>query len=303
MDDTTSQDLIIKMNEELDFMASHYNKTGQQWLAYYPRNPPKWPMWPAEYIGKIYTIPLSTESSRILCDQKLPSCINYVSPDGPESLEAKVLTIQPRSYVIDNFLSDYECDFIINSSLPHLVRSETVMGGKTKGVKGISKTRTSSSYFISRSHSDVTEAITRRLADLVQIPHEKLRSGLNGESLNVLRYLPGQHYQPHYDWWIGDGPQMRFASALLYFNTPEEGGETSFPIGINEDGSKYVRLKAKKRRALMFYNVLPDGNADKYSLHSGEKVILGEKFAGAYWTWDPPMSGRYDDASDKHKEL
>ena len=33
--------------------------------------------------------------------------------------------------------------------------------------------------------------------------------------------------------------------------------------------------------------MLPDGNVDKYSMHAGEPVQLGEKWVGAAWMWEP----------------
>jgi hypothetical protein len=51
----------------------------------------------------------------------------------------------------------------------------------------------------------------------------------------VLRYVDGQKYEPHYDYFhdtvntrIENGGQ-RIVTMLMYLSTPDEGGETVFP--------------------------------------------------------------------------
>ena len=62
------------------------------------------------------------------------------------------------------------------------------------------------------------------------------------------------------------------------------GGETSFPK---------VKLKVhpKKGMAVLFYNLLPDGNADNNALHAALPVAHGEKDMANFWVWDPLRSG------------
>lgn len=50
----------------------------------------------------------------------------------------------------------------------------------------------------------------------------------------MLKYKEGQEYQAHFDYFFHAGGVEnggnRMATVLLYLNTPEEGGETVFPI-------------------------------------------------------------------------
>jgi len=50
----------------------------------------------------------------------------------------------------------------------------------------------------------------------------------------VLKYKLGQEYQAHFDYFFHDEGTAnggnRMATVLLYLNTPDEGGETVFPI-------------------------------------------------------------------------
>lgn len=55
----------------------------------------------------------------------------------------------------------------------------------------------------------------------------------NGEDIQVLRYEPGQKYDPHYDYFsdkenIARGGH-RIATVLMYLTDVEKGGETVFP--------------------------------------------------------------------------
>lgn len=55
----------------------------------------------------------------------------------------------------------------------------------------------------------------------------------NGEDIQVLRYEPGQKYDPHYDYFadkvnIARGGH-RIATVLMYLTDVAKGGETVFP--------------------------------------------------------------------------
>ena len=79
-------------------------------------------------------------------------------------------------------VSDFECDYIINISRPNMVRSTT---GHGKGA-GVDNVRTSQSYWLARNKSPISEAIYRRVAALLQYPHELFFPGRNAEQINVM---------------------------------------------------------------------------------------------------------------------
>ena len=64
------------------------------------------------------------------------------------------------------------------------------------------------------------------------------------------------------------------------------GGTTSFPKGIGPDGKPFA-VHPGKGAALLFYNILPDGNADTHSIHAANPVNEGEKWLANFWIWDP----------------
>ena len=69
------------------------------------------------------------------------------------------------------------------------------------------------------------------------------------------------------------------------------------PIGLVRDGIVTVmssngvepgmKLHPGKGGAVLFYNLLEDGNGDVKSQHSGMPVMKGEKWLANLWIWDP----------------
>lgn len=68
----------------------------------------------------------------------------------------------------------------------------------------------------------------------------------NGEDMQVLRYEPGQKYDPHYDYFadkvnIARGGH-RLATVLMYLSDVGKGGETVFPMAEVSWGILYQGL-------------------------------------------------------------
>jgi prolyl 4-hydroxylase len=81
-------------------------------------------------------------------------------------------------------------------------------------------------------------------------------------------------------------------------NDVEEGGHTAFPQAKLPDspdtyarnacnGEGGIRVAPKKGNAVMWYNMLEDGNGDKDALHEACPVLKGEKWGMNLWFWDP----------------
>jgi hypothetical protein len=82
------------------------------------------------------------------------------------------------------------------------------------------------------------DRIFRRVADVLKIPEELLHVTRSAEDIQVVHYDVGQEYFAHHDWQASDKPNTRFATLLLYLDTPAEGagGETGFPLAFNAKG-------------------------------------------------------------------
>lgn len=181
----------------------------------------------------------------------------------------------PRVVVLGGFLSDAECDALVDAARPRLVRSRTVQ--TQTGGEELNADRTSSGMFFNRGEGALIQRIEARIARLLRWPVE------NGEGLQVLRYGPGAEYKPHYDYFDPAEPGtpsllqrggQRLATLLLYLNEPERGGGTTFP-----DAGLEV---APHRGHAVFFSYDQPSPATR-TLHGGAPVIAGEKWVATKW--------------------
>ncbi len=97
--------------------------------------------------------------------------------------------------------------------------------------------RTSTGTFLHSSEDEVVAGVQRRIAEFSMLPVE------NQEALQVLHYGMHEKYGAHMDTFFDarlttrELGQQRCATALMFLNTPEEGGETVFPnVPAQTDG-------------------------------------------------------------------
>jgi hypothetical protein len=98
--------------------------------------------------------------------------------------EKRLLSWAPRAFLLKDFLSADECDYLIEKARPQLEVS-TVVDAKT-GVSLPSKVRTSSGTFFDVGADAVVDSIERRIGLVTGLPID------HGEGLQVLRYVDGQ---------------------------------------------------------------------------------------------------------------
>ena len=107
----------------------------------------------------------------------------------------------------------------------------------------------------------------------------------------ILRYQPNEYYHWHYDHIFphNDAIQeqisqfgQRVKTGIYYLNDEFEGGETSFKI-------KDITIPPQKNKILVFNNVDEHGHRLKESIHRGNKVLKGEKWAMTLWFRDKPF--------------
>jgi prolyl 4-hydroxylase len=195
------------------------------------------------------------------------------------------VSLAPRVLLLENFLNEFEADQIISFSTNKV--KESYVGNHDEGGGRTSDTRTSRNTWIPRQTSDLTETLSRRAADVLGLDEKLLWSAKNAEDLQVVSYVDGQRYDSHHDWGVSGRPESRFITMLMYLTTqksPASGGETAFPKANNGLGMKVV---PKKGNAVIFYNLLDDGNGDDLALHAALPCTDGKKWLANYWVWDP----------------
>lgn len=199
------------------------------------------------------------------------------------TLDIECVSTAPRVFIIDKFLSDDETDSIIQLARDKVERS--YVGTVDEDGARTSDTRTSRNTWLSRKVSPVLETITKRVANALNVPFHILDP--NSELLQVVHYKNNQKYDSHHDWGVDGYPESRYITMLMYLTSqPDEfsGGETAFPKGGSGGGFK---VRPVKGMAVIFYNLLPDGNGDDLALHAALPVSKGEKWMANYWVWDP----------------
>ncbi|RDS80107.1 2-oxoglutarate-dependent dioxygenase [Dyella monticola] len=184
----------------------------------------------------------------------------------------------PALRVLNDFLSADECIALIEQATPRLQRAKTV---DSSGKQQIDARRTSEGMFFTTGETPLIKRIEQRIASMLSIPVD------HGEGLQVLHYLPGQQYEPHYDWFNPEQPGFaaitaqggqRIASLVMYLNTPDAGGGTAFPE---------VGVTVTARRGAAVYFAYDTG--DEASLHAGLPVQKGEKWIATKWLRERPF--------------
>lgn len=252
-----------KLNRE--FAKDYLIHSKRSWLANFPRPFPVHSMWPASWLGQRHKL------------------------DNGISLE--VVSVLPRVLRIDNFLSENECQAVIDLAVVHGMTASTVYAGGTgDGATRKRQTRSSFNAWLKRNASDITDVIYRKAAPIFQLDSlaptwidEDLEAHEHSlvESLQVIRYKDGEQYTPHHDWVVPPIQHRfqptRFATLLMYLNDDFGGGETNFPRAVTSNQHDGVSIAPVKGSAVLFYNVLPDGNFDDLSQHGSSPVAHGTK--------------------------
>jgi len=189
-----------------------------------------------------------------------------------DPLAYKVDTDVAEIYAVGDFLSADECKklcmMIDLVAKPSTLHEESYASGF----------RTSYSGDLDAGDSFVM-GISRRIDDLLGI------NPICGEAIQGQRYLPGQQFKPHNDWFYTNEKYwqlerkrggQRSWTAMAFLNEVEEGGETHFTkVG--------VKIEPKPGVLLVWNNALPDGTPNEGTMHAGTPVVKGAKFVITKW--------------------
>ena len=178
------------------------------------------------------------------------------------------------------------CEYLIGMAAPLLQRAEV---NDAMGQAQVHEMRTNSHARFGITNTDVIGVLAaRRVAQVIGEPFE------NQEDTMVLRYLPGETYDDHYDFVDPRVPHFqrelelrgqRIATVLIYLNEDYTRGETEFP----ELGWRY---RGSQGDALGWRNVTAAGLPELRTLHAGRPPASGEKWLLSKWIRDRRQLGR-----------
>ena len=190
---------------------------------------------------------------------------------------------KPVVVLLESVLSHDECAELIELARPRL-RPSTVVDPQT-GANTVANYRNSEGMFFRPAETPLIALLDRRVAELMNCPLE------NGEGLQVLRYGPGGHTAPHFDFLIPSNPTneaslkrsgQRLSTLMIYLSDVTRGGETVFPqVGLS--------VSPRKGNAVYFEYANSRQQLDARALHAGAPVIEGEKWAVTKWMRTQPF--------------
>ena len=175
-------------------------------------------------------------------------------------------------FAIGSFLSAAECAGMI-ALVDRVAKPSTAFD-----VDYVAGYRTSYSGDVDRAES-LARIVERRICDLLGVDESW------GEAIQGQRYLPGQEFRPHWDWFNTAAPHWRTEArtggqrswtAMAFLNDVEEGGETHFTsLGIS--------ITPQAGALLVWNNALPDGRPNPDTKHAGTPVVRGVKYVVTKW--------------------
>lgn len=183
----------------------------------------------------------------------------------------KLVHQNPPIYVVDDFLSQKECEYIIKISEPYVRKSRVVDKETGTGVEHPS--RTSESYY----HGYDIKWLVSRVQRITGV------SKKNQEPTQVARYTNGQFYQQHLDsLTVPDYAGNRIATVLVYLNDVSKGGATFF-------NDLDLRVQPKRGSCVIFFPSKVDETADPRHLHTAENAE-DIKWVTQVWVRSKPYS-------------
>ncbi len=174
---------------------------------------------------------------------------------------------------IAGMLNPAECNALVALATASEAKDATVVDEQT-GEHFLHNDRRCQMFWPDQNH-DLIRRISAGIARLTGLPQE------SQEPMQILRYLPGGEYKPHFDAFPQGAPDLahggnRILTVIFYLNNVIKGGGTAFP----EAG---LTVEPLLGTGVVFRSLRNDGSVDPFSLHAGLPVLAGEKWIMTCW--------------------
>ena len=199
---------------------------------------------------------------------ELLAAMDLDAEGNPNAIAApRALSDSPRASMFEGLLSSDECNYLIKSA-ERLFEPSMVYNEARELVRDTIRTSDGGTFHW-LIEDPVIHAINRRIAVATRTSYEQ------GEALQILRYMPGQEYRPHFD-FVDGAANQRLWTALIYLNDDYEGGATRFiRTGLE--------VRGHAGDMLLFRNIQKDGHGDPLAEHAGLPVLSGTKYLATRW--------------------
>ena len=183
----------------------------------------------------------------------------------------KLPTDKLEIFYIDNFLDNDECQHMVK-----MIRSR-LRPSKLSSPDADKFFRTSQTCDLAELNDNIIQSIDDKICNLVQIEKD-LSEPIQGQYYEV-----GQEFKPHTDFFedheleINGGTLgQRSFTVMIYLNSTQQGGETTFPLIDAE-------FSPREGKAIIWRNLNDDLSPNHYSLHHAKKIRKGYKAIITKW--------------------
>tara|TARA_B100000902_G_scaffold113736_1_gene114861 strand:+ start:971 stop:2332 length:1362 start_codon:yes stop_codon:yes gene_type:complete len=184
----------------------------------------------------------------------------------------RIPDVSAEIYEVENFLSQDECNLLVNEIKSALRPSTIASEGEFD-----STYRTSSTCDLGNKNNPFLKEIDRRISDFIGI------GASYGETLQGQHYTENQEFKAHTDYFEGSqllehdgGRGQRTYTFMIYLNEVEKGGETEF-LRLNKTFSP------TQGKALIWNNLNEDGTPNENTMHQAHPVEKGKKTIITKW--------------------
>jgi prolyl 4-hydroxylase len=201
---------------------------------------------------------------------------NHIVTSDGHHIQVALRVDAPDVVLLDHFMTDAECDELCELSKGTLTKSTVVDDATGNSVDHAQ--RISQGTYFTIGQNKLVKRIEQRISEVTNTPV------VNGEGLQILNYVGGGEYRPHFDYFPdNEGGRIhkarggqRIITVIMYLNNVTAGGATILPK-IN------LSIYPKKGSALYFSYFNSAGQVDPITLHGGAPVIDGEKWIATKW--------------------
>ena len=183
-------------------------------------------------------------------------------------------------YFIKNFLSSTECKTIIEMASSNFQTSRLYSTSAFEDPDYRSSSTCHARYL---PHQTFWNRIETKICNAIDI------SESFSEPCQIQRYQRGNQFKRHADafktipndYYVRGG--NRSWTFMIYLNDVTNGGETHFE-------KLKLKIKPKTGMAVVWYNLLPNGQVNYDTVHEGLPVLDGEKYIITKWFRQKPIS-------------
>ena len=192
----------------------------------------------------------------------------------PLPAKLQLLHSNPNIFIVPNFLTDNEIEYFNQVCTENLSNFEESFVEDEKNQVIVNEHRTSTYIYLKKCHDATVSQIEFKAANLISLPSSCI------EPLQIVSYTNGQRFNTHHDAgtllennvFVELVIPCRLVTLFVYLNDlPIDQGHTEFPL-LKDANGDILSVQPKRGHALLFCNLLPNGQPDMRVIHRANPV-------------------------------